>query len=607
MATFQPEFLEDLKSRASVSDIVGRKVKLIKRGREFVGLSPFNAEKSPSFTVNDAKGFYHCFSSGEHGDVFSFLMKTEGLTFPEAVEAIASQVGMDVPKPTPDDARRMAEAKGLREAVAAAGKYFESQLRMPAGKQAMAYLKGRGLSDAAIQRFRLGYAPADRMALLAALRHEGFSDDIMVETGLARRGDDGHVFGYFKDRAIFTIADAQGRPIGFGARALGDEQPKYLNSPDGPLFHKGETLYGLDLAREPAHKAGEIIVVEGYMDAIALAEAGMPNVVAPLGTAVTESQIKRLWRIAAAPTLCLDGDAAGRRAAGRAALRALPILEPGRTLRFALLAGGKDPDDLIRTEGAAVLRAIIEQASSLVDVIWQDALAEIDPSAPEDRAALDTRLHALAREIADATVARYIRDAFRERLRSAFAPVAPAYTSARRFERGGRDQRPVAPIFARPGQSVAAHGALMREARVLYGCMCRPEIAEPFLERLGVLTFSDGGMNALRQGLVAALVDNPAIDADGLHATLLEQGYGQTIQRMHLHASVRRRPTALLGDSADAAEWLNHSIEATEQRDAEQNILKRARALTDDDDRAMAAVDLDVAARVIRQDTGETR
>ena len=193
------------------------------------------------------------------------------------------------------------------------------------------------------------------------------------------------------------------------------------------------------------------------------------------------------------------------------------------------------------------------------------------------------------------------------RLRSAFAPVAPAYTSARRFERGGRDQRPVAPIFARPGQSVAAHGALMREARDLYGCMCRPEIAEPFLERLGVLTFSDGGMNALRQGLVAALVDNPAIDADGLHATLLEQGYGQTIQRMHLHASVRRRPTALLGDSADAAEWLNHSIEATEQRDAEQNILKRARALTDDDDRAMAAVDLDVAARVIRQDTGETR
>lgn len=603
MATFPPGFLEELKARAPVSDVVGRKVKLIRRGREFVGLSPFNAEKTPSFTVNDAKGFYHCFSSGEHGDVFSFLMKTEGLSFPEAVEAVAGLAGMDVPKASPEEQRRAEQARGLREAVAAAAHFFETQLRMPAGKQAMAYLRDRGLAEATLKRFRLGYAPVDRMALLAALRHEGFDDETMIDAGLARRGDDGRIFGYFKDRVIFTIADPQGRPIGFGARALGDAQPKYLNSPDGPLFHKGETLYGLDLAREPAHKAGEIVVVEGYMDVIALAEAGVPNAVAPLGTAVTEAQIKRLWRIAAAPTLCLDGDAAGKKAAGRAALRALPILEPGRTLKFALLDGGRDPDDLVRAEGPQAFRAVMEGAAGLIETIWQDALAEIDPGQPEQRAALDRRLHELAREIGDETVQRYVRDEFRERLRGAFAP---APREARSGGRGDwRRERPTGRILRRPSKPARAVGAHLREARVLYGCCARPDAAERFAERLALLNFSDPELDGLLKAWVAAVAEEPAIDAEGIRVTLIGQGYDLAIRRME--DAVRRRPTALVGDVADAAEWLNLSIEAIEQSDADRSILERARAVADDDDQAMATVDLDAIARATQAGAGKTR
>jgi len=605
VATFPPGFLEELKARAPVSEIVGRRVKLIRRGREFVGLSPFNAEKTPSFTVNDAKGFYHCFSSGEHGDVFSFLMKTEGLSFPEAVERVAEFAGMEPPKATPEDRRRAEQAKGLRDAVEIAAQFFETQLRMPAGRAAMDYLTGRGLGDAAMRRFRLGYAPADRMAVLAALRREGVSDDLAIEAGLARRGEDGSVYGYFRDRAIFTISDAQGRAIGFGARALGDVQPKYLNSPDGPLFHKGETLYGLDLAREPAHKAGEIIVVEGYMDAIALSEAGFPNVVAPLGTAITEAQIKRLWRIARTPTLCLDGDAAGRRAAGRAALRALPILEAGRSLSFAMLEGGKDPDDLVRTEGAGALRAALDGAESLVDVVWADALSEIDPARPEERAALDKRLHGLAREIQDETVARYVRDAFRERLRRAFAPAAGAAPAG---GLGYPARRPATGrVLRRPGQSAAVVVRSLGEARVLFACCERPEVAEGFAERLALLKLADPEFDRLREALVALFMTGEAIDAAAIRGNLGAMGYDPALGRMETAVVRRGRPPALSGDAADAAEWLNQSIEAIERSDSQRSILERARSVEDGDDGAMAAVDREAIARAQGRDGGRSR
>lgn len=594
MATFPPGFLEDLKSRASVSDVVGRKVKLIRRGREFVGLSPFNSEKTPSFTVNDAKGFYHCFSSGEHGDVFSFLMQTEGVTFPEAVETVAQMVGMDVPQASPEERRHAEQAKGLRDVVSIAAHFFQTELRLPAGREALAYLKGRGLQDATIKRFGLGYAPADRMAVLAALRHEGIPDEMAVEAGLARRGDDGRVFGYFKDRAIFPIADTQGRAVAFGARALGDAQPKYLNSPEGPLFHKGETLYGLDLAREPAHKSGEIIVVEGYMDVIALAEAGLPNAVAPLGTAITEAQIKRLWRISEAPTLCLDGDAAGRKAAGRAALRALPILEPGRSLKFAMLAGG-DPDDLVRQEGPGALRQAIDAATSLVDVVWHDEAAKIDARQPEQRAALDRRLHDLAREVQDETVRRHLTAEFRTRLRTAFAPPPPP-ARARRSDRWNRDDQKPSHVTPRKADATRAVGEVMREALLLYGCCARPEIAEPFAERLGLLKLSDPAFDRLRAALVEILAEQPTIDGDALRATLIAQRHSPAIDRMQDSVKKRRPPSALLGDAVEATEWVEIAVATLERFNVERRNLEQARTFATDDDSSWSAVDMDAVA-----------
>jgi DNA primase len=593
LATYPPGFLEDLKSRISVSDIVGRKVKLVRRGRELVGLSPFNSEKTPSFTVNDVKGFFHCFSSGEHGDIFSFLIKTEGLSFPEAVEAVAEIAGVDVPKASIEEIKQAERSKGLLEAVAAAAHFFETQLNMPVGKQAAEYLRRRGLKEETIRRFRLGYAPVDRLALLAALRREGISDEVAVEAGLARRGDDGSVYGYFKDRVIFTISDGQGKPIGFGARSLGQEQPKYLNSPDNPLFHKGETLYGLDLAREPAHKSGEMIVVEGYMDVIALAEAGFANTVAPLGTAITEGQIKRLWRIVAAPTLCLDGDAAGQKAARRTALRAVPILEPGRTLKFALLDQGRDPDDLIRQEGPAVLREALNKSASLIDTVFEDACAEIDVTLPENRAAIDKKLHDLARSVSDETVRHYVRDAFRERLSGAFR-VVPVLEQ-NRFRKAPGGQQKTARILPRPKAPIAAVGQGLREARVLYGCCTRPDVAEGFAERLALLDFHDLEMNRLRAHLVAAFSGKTTIDEVGLRASLREAGLDRALRQMDL--AIRRRPSALLGDAVDAAQWLELSISEIEQSDADRSLRARAQVIDSEDDVAAEAISSEKAAR----------
>lgn len=595
-----PHFLEELKQRVAVSDIVQRRVKLIKRGREFVGLSPFNAEKSPSFTVNDEKGFYHCFSSGEHGDILSFLMNVEGMTFMEAIETCAGLAGMDVPQSTPEEHARAEQAKGMREANTAAAHFFAQQLRLPHGVEALSYLERRGLAEPTMRRFQLGYAPVDRMAVVAYLRREGFEDDVLVDAGLARRSDDGRVYGYFKDRVIFPIMDARGRCIAFGARALGDAQPKYLNSPDSPLFQKGDTLYGLDLAREPGHKAGEIVVVEGYMDVIALSEAGIPNAVAPLGTAVTENQIKRLWKIAARPTLCMDGDAAGRRAAGRAALRCLPILVPGRSLKFALLTGGKDPDEMVREHGAEALNEIFAGAESLADVIWADALSEIDATQPEQRAAFDKRLHDLTRGIQDETVRRYFTDEMRGRLRKAFAHEAPPERS---FSGNGggkgwrkRDDRPPALRLPRPAAGARVAARSIGEGRLLFVLIERPDLAESLAERLAEARFADKALDNLRAALVQNLMRSPGIDAPELRAQLQSMGLGQSLAKLDADTR-RRRPPAILQESgADVAIWLEQAISAMERDEVYQDIQRRARTLNMQDDRALQALDTEMRA-----------
>lgn len=605
-----PQFLEELKMRVSVSDIVSRRVKLTRRGREFVGLSPFNAEKSPSFTVNDEKGFYHCFSSGEHGDIISFLMNVEGMAFMEAVETCAGLAGMETPQATPEDHVRAEQAKGMREANMAAAHFFEQQLHMPHGAEALGYLTRRGLADVTMKRFHLGYAPGDRNAVIANLRREGFEDDTLVEAGLARRSDDGRTYGTFKDRVIFPIMDPRGRCIAFGARALGDAQPKYLNSPDSPLFRKGDTLYGLDLAREPAHKAGQIIVVEGYMDVIALSEAGIPNTVAPLGTAVTEQQIQRLWKIAAQPTLCMDGDAAGRRAAGRAALRALPILEPGRSLKFALLQGGQDPDDMVREHGAEAMTEAFAAAASLVDIIWADALANIDAAQPEQRADMDKRLHDLARGIHDETVRKYVLEEFRSRLRKAFQyePEGGSRFDSR-FEQGRNWQKrgngrgknkwndePKALRLPRPAVGARIATRSISDARLAYVLLRRPDLAEPMMERLALIRFADEALDSLRGALVQNLTRSPGIDAEGLRANLRAVGLSAPLDRLEAETKRRRPPAILQEGDAETAEWLEQLVAAMERDEVNQEIVRRARTLNMQDDRALNALDAEMQA-----------
>ncbi|MBT3306711.1 MAG: DNA primase, partial [Alphaproteobacteria bacterium] len=329
--SFSDQFLEDLRGRAGLADVVGRRVKLTRKGREHSGLCPFHKEKTPSFTVNEEKGFYHCFGCGEHGSVFDFVMQTEGLTFPEAVERLAGEAGMEIPQDSPEERQRQEQRQTLYDVTEKAAKFFKTQLHQPAGKAALEYLKGRGITDDTIQRFGLGFAPDGRGVMKEALSFEGIDEGRMIAAGLIIQPDDKSRDSYdrFRGRVMFPITDTRGRVIAFGGRILGQGEPKYLNSPETSLFHKGRVLYGQKMASGPARKSGEIIVTEGYTDVIALHQAGFENAVAPLGTALTEDQIKILWKIVPEPVLCFDGDAAGQKAASRAAERALPLLASG--------------------------------------------------------------------------------------------------------------------------------------------------------------------------------------------------------------------------------------------------------------------------------------
>ncbi|MBZ0208087.1 MAG: DNA primase, partial [Hyphomicrobium sp.] len=415
---YPPNFLDEIRARLSVSSVVGRKVALKRAGREYKGLSPFKMEKTPSFTVNDQKGFYHCFASGEHGDIFTFVMKTDGLTFPEAVERLAEEAGVPMPKLSPRDEAREDERERLYRIVEMAAAFFEAALMTGAGAEARRYLEKRGLARETIASFRLGYAPNDRAGLRNHLAAAGFKVEEMIASGMLIGGDDIPVaYDRFRHRVTFPIADLRGRVMAFGGRALDPNAPaKYLNSPDTPLFHKGFNLYNAHRARGPAHDKGRVIAVEGYMDVIALTEAGFGESVAPLGTALTEEQVKLLWRMADEPILCFDGDAAGRKAAFRAVETALPLLKPGFSVRFAFLPGGLDPDDLVRQQGPQAFAAELGKTRALFDVLWEREAQEQDLSTPEQRAAFEARLKAMVGKIGDAAVRAHYERELRETL-----------------------------------------------------------------------------------------------------------------------------------------------------------------------------------------------
>jgi DNA primase len=423
---FTPQFLDDLRARLPVSEVVSKRVKLKKAGREWKGLSPFQQEKSPSFFVNDEKGFYHDFSSGKHGDIISFVMETDGCAFPEAVERLAQMAGLALPAATPDAARHEQRRKTLYDVMELAAKFFADTLASRLGARARGYLADRGISPATQVQFRIGYAPAERYALKEYLGGQGISTADMVEAGLLNGGDDIPVpYDKFRDRVMFPITDLRNRVIAFGGRALEKDVPaKYMNSPETPLFHKGDNLYNLATARTATHNGAQLVVVEGYVDVIAMVSVGFAGSVAPLGTALTENQLMLLWKMADEPILCFDGDKAGQKAAWRAAELALPHLKPGKSLKFALLPEGQDPDDLARAGGRLAIEEVLGVSRSLSDLIWTREMEGGDFSTPERRAALEARINELSNGIRDETVKRYYRQDMSERLKAAFGPPA---------------------------------------------------------------------------------------------------------------------------------------------------------------------------------------
>ena len=421
---FTPQFLDELRARLPVSEVVGRRVKLRKAGREWKGLSPFNKEKTPSFFVNDQKAMWFDFSSGKNGNIFDFLMLTEGVSFPEAVERLAQQAGIPLPAMTREAQAHEERRKSLHDVVELAAKFFETTLASRAGARGRGYLLDRGVHAPTQLKFRLGYAVGEQYALKEHLGAAKIPVEDMIEAGLLVSGEDIAVpYDRFRDRVMFPISDWRGRVIAFGGRALDkDVAAKYLNSPETPLFHKGATLYNIAGARKAAHEGAAVIAVEGYIDVIAMVTAGFEATVAPLGTALTAEQLALMWRMADEPVLCFDGDEAGRRAAYRAVDLALPLLKPGKSLKFAALPDGQDPDDLARSGGRAAIEDVLAAARPLAHVLWARE-SEAGPfDTPERRAALESRLAQITATVADETVRRYYKQDFAGRLRQMFAP-----------------------------------------------------------------------------------------------------------------------------------------------------------------------------------------
>ncbi|SIT11449.1 DNA primase [Insolitispirillum peregrinum] len=594
-------FLDELRRRLTLSTIIGRTVKLIKAGREFKACCPFHNEKTPSFTINDDKGFYHCFGCGAHGDVITYVMHTANMTFPEAVDKLALEAGLEVPKSSPEQVAQARQAASLIDVVEAACHFFEQQLALPAGRDGMAYLQRRGLDPETIRRFRLGWAPAAGL-LKGALVREGVTEQQLVEAGLLKLRDDGSLYDYFRERVIFPITDRRGRVIAFGGRILGDGQPKYLNSPDTPIFQKGTVLYGLAQARQPAGATGRIIVAEGYMDVIALSRAGFAEAVAPLGTALTESQIEELWRLADEPILCFDGDAAGQRAALRAAERALPLLRPGKSLRFAVMSGAKDPDELIQSQGASAMNAVLEHANPLLGVLWDNLQAGRDLSTPERRAALEQDVRDLTGRIAERSVQDHYRQAFKERLWTLFHPPrrssgSGGWTGGQAGgQSGGRyskpgfgsrgNRQPDRPSLGRVGVGVGLtrqKTEALHRTILLATLITHPELADSVAERLGELDFTDVEMDRLRQATLTILAQHGGLDFSTLSNHLRTHGVGPQLDALlrsnaFTHAAFSR-PQADLQSARDGWE---HTFALTRQKDLRADIDRMVNQLGQD-------------------------
>ncbi|NCC21426.1 MAG: DNA primase [Alphaproteobacteria bacterium] len=555
-----PRFLDELRMRLQLSDIVGKRVRLQRAGRELKGRCPFHNEKTPSFYVNDDKQFYHCFGCGAHGDVIGFVMQHDNLSFIDAVEMLAALAGMQVPRATPEERARADKEKSLYTLMEDAAKYMEAQLRNPVNRDALDYLRGRGIGEAALSAFRVGYAPDDGQAIAGHLRGLGYSDEQMIEADILRSSSRGGApYAFFRDRVMFPVPDRRGRIVAFGGRILpehlrpartGDfKPPKYMNSSDTPLFHKGRMLYGEPHARQAAADGLPLIVVEGYLDVISCFEAGFRGALAPLGTALTEEQIQVIWKLIPdgerAPILCFDGDEAGRRAARRAADRILPFLKPDHTARFAFLPEGEDPDSLIRGRGRRAFQSVLDAAMPLSGFLWTIHAAGRAFDTPESQAGLAETLDQEALKIPDRQLQSYYRESFRQKMREF------VWQQNRRRAPAGAGRRPLPSSgvsIVRPARQ-AKDG--LRQQILVSALVNHPAIFESVEDDLMALALPEARLGALRDALLVFLQENEEPSAVAVRDHLIALGHEEMLDKLlsdsiYIHAGFAR-PEAEIG------------------------------------------------------------
>jgi DNA primase len=532
--TLSPQFLDEVRARTSLSALIGRSVKLTKAGREFKACCPFHNEKTPSFYVNDDKGFYHCFGCQAHGDAIRFLTDARGLPFMDAVKELAEAAGLEVPAPDPRAQAKAERANSLYDVMAAAQSWFEEQLGGVEGGEARAYLERRGITDATRKRFGFGFAPDSRGKLKSALKQ--FGNDRLVEAGLLIQPEgEREPYDRFRGRLTFPIRDRRGRVIAFSARILGAGEPKYLNSPETPLFDKGRSLFNIDRAAAASREAKRVIVVEGQMDVIALDQAGIGEAVAPLGTALTETQLALLWNLAPRPILCFDGDAAGQKAAVRGALRALPHIGPGRSLSFVTLPAGQDPDDLIRSGGRDAIEALLAAPESLVERLWRHESQAEPLATPEDKAGLRRRLLDHVSTIGDPDV----RDQYRTELLERFAELTrpPRREWKREWKPDWKRGGPPGSRFAQPRPASDQAKALGSAGlsghtlqAVLQGLLRFPAAIADHAEAVAELPLREKPLAALRDAMLDAALMHGALDQDQLNTILSGKGAASLVE-----------------------------------------------------------------------------
>ena len=524
------KFLDELRARISIVDVVSAKVKLVRKGREYQACCPFHNEKTPSFTVNEAKGFYHCFGCGAHGDIIKFEMEANNLPFMDAVRKLADKAGLQVPQMSHENKEEIEKRASQYDIMEMAAKFFEKCLRMPEGVRAMDYLANRGFGDEIITKFRLGYAPNNN-GLKALLASKGISEAEMHELGLiaipedkSRRSHD-----FFRDRVIIPIMDKRGRVIAFGGRIMGDGQPKYLNSPETPVFNKRRVLYNLNYARDKAFEAHNIIICEGYMDVIAMDKFGIGYAVAPLGTALTEDQIQEAWRVCPMPTLCFDGDNAGIRAAVRSVDRALPILKAGYSTRYAFLPDKMDPDEFLKAKGRDEFLKIIGDTMPLAELVWRKNIQSKDLSTPEQKALIEKNIMEEVGKIADEKVrGYYIRD-MKNRIYEAFGRS----NWKGRKQDDGRKSKTVQPavkktVVARPKPSLDELVLKFVLAAFVY----YPELVPEYEEKMSFFDFNNQRLRAMYDQMSEICSENEQITFAEMYKSLEEKGFGKDLAEL---------------------------------------------------------------------------